>query len=152
MERAVIMNLTTKPAKVLVVDDDSLNLRLTAKTLGGAGFVPRMAANGEEAVRWIGMEQFDAVVTDVRMPGISGIELLMRIRERLPWLPVIIMSGRVEEDIRAAASTWGVAAVLQKPVNRAELISAITTALADAAPPFAPIAPVEVEAEAVAAA
>ncbi len=152
MQRTGNMNLTINTAKVLVVDDDPLNLRLTARTLTSAGFTTRTAANGEEAVAWLGMEQFDAVVTDVRMPGISGIELLKGIRARFPWLPVIIMSGQVEDDIRAAASVWGAAAVFQKPVSRGELIPAVTTALADSAPPFASVFGVETEVVAVAVA
>lgn len=146
------MNLTTNTAKVLVVDDDPLNLQFTARALAGAGFITRKAANGEEAVTWIGMEQFDAVVTDVRMPRMDGVALLRTIRERLPWLPVIIMTGQVEEDIRTAATTWGAAAVFHKPLNRGDLIAALRMALADAAPPFASMFATEAEAEAVAAA
>lgn len=146
------MNLTTNPAKVLVVDDDPLNLQLLARTLANAGFATTPACNGEEAVAWIGMEQFDAVVTDVRMPRMDGIELLRNIRGRLPWLPVIIMTGQVEDDIRAAASAWGAAALFQKPVSRGELIAAIKAALADSAPPFAPVFAPAAEAVAVATA
>ena len=146
------MNSSTKPAKVLVVDEDPLNLELTARALASAGFVIRMAANGEEAVTWIGMEQFAAVVTDVRMPRMDGLELLRNIRGRLPWLPVVIMTGSVENDIRATASAWGAAAVFEKPVRRGELIAAIKVALADLALPFAPVFAPEAESAAVAAA
>jgi CheY-like chemotaxis protein len=146
------MNLATNTAKVLVVDDDPLNLQTTARALAGAGFATRMAANGEEAVTWIGMEQFDAVVTDVRMPRLDGIELLQNIRAHNPWLPVILMTGQVEDDIRAAASAWSAAALLQKPVSREELIAALRIGLADAAPPFAAVFAREAEAVAVAAA
>lgn len=146
------MNSTIKTPKVLVVDDDGLNLQLTARTLTGAGFITRMAANGEEAVTWMGMEEFDAVVTDVRMPRMDGLDLLRTVREDLPWLPVIIMTGQVEEDIRAAASAWGAAAVFQKPVSRGELIATLRMALADAAPPFAPASATEAEAVAMQAA
>ncbi len=146
------MNLTNLTARVLVVDDDPLNLQLTARTLASAGFITRTAANGEEAMTWIGMEEFDAVVTDVRMPRMDGIELLQNIRARNPWLPVIIMTGQVEQDIREAASAWGAAAVFQKPVSRGELIAALRMALADAAPPFAPAIAAEAEAVAMQAA
>jgi CheY-like chemotaxis protein len=146
------MNLTTKSAKVLVVDDDPLNLELTARALASAGFITRMAANGEEAVAWIGMELFDAVVTDVRMPRMDGLELLRNIRGRLPWLPVVIMTAQVEDNLCATASAWGAAAVFEKPVCRVELIAAIKVALADSAPPFAPVFATEAEAVAVAAA
>jgi len=146
------MNLANKTAKVLVVDDDPLNLQLTARTLARAGFIIRMAANGEQAVAWIGMEHFDAVVTDVQMPRMDGIELLQNIRAGMPWLPVIIMTGQAGEDVRAAASAWGAAALFQKPVNRGELISAIKVALADSAPPFASGFATEADDVAVAAA
>lgn len=152
MEGAASMNLTTKTAHILVVDDDPLILQLTVRTLTSAGFVTRMAANGEEAVKWMDMEQFDAVVTDVQMPHVNGIELLQHIRARLPWLPVIIVTGLLDENIRESASAWGAAAVFSKPVNRGELIRSLKMALADAAPPFAPVFDTEVEAVAVAAA
>lgn len=127
MEKAGIMNLTSNPAKILVVDDDPLHLQLAARTLAIAGFVVRMAANGEDAITRISTERFDAVLTDVRMPRMNGIELLRKIRGCcLQWLPDIIMTGQLEEDIRAAASVWGAAAVLEKPVMRGELIGATT--------------------------
>lgn len=146
------MNLTNKTAKILVVDDDPLNLQLTARALASAGFTTRTAADGEEAAKWISMEDFDAVVTDVQMPRMNGIELLQHVRARFPWLPVIIMTGHLQEDIREAASVCGASALFQKPVSRTELIAALRMALADAAPPFAPMLATEVEAVAVAAA
>lgn len=152
MERAVNMNLTTKPAKILVVDDDPLILQLTVRTLTSAGFVTRMAANGEEAVKWMDMEQFDAMVTDVQMPRLNGIELLQHIRARSPWLPVIVMTGLLDGGIRETALDWGAAAVFSKPVNREELIATLKVAITDAAPPFAPMFDTATEAPVVAAA
>jgi CheY-like chemotaxis protein len=143
------MNLTNKTSNILVVDDDLLNLQLMARTLASAGFTTVPAANGEEAVEWMKAQQFDAVVTDVQMPHMNGIELLQYIRASFPWLPVIIMTGLVHEDISEAASAWGAAALFSKPVNRGELIAALRMALADAAPPFAPVFATEAEAVAM---
>jgi CheY-like chemotaxis protein len=71
------------------------------------------------------VEEFDAVVSDVRMPRMDGVELLQNIRARFPLLPVILMTGLIEDDIREAASTWGATALFQKPVDRTDLILAI---------------------------
>ncbi len=123
MNRPIMNSPTT--ARVLVVDDDPLNLRLMVRTLAHAGFATTSAANGAEAMDSINTARFVAVVSDVRMPRMSGIELLKTIRARFPWLPVILMTGQIEDDIREAASTWGAAALFQKPVNRADLVLAI---------------------------
>lgn len=121
---------------ILVVDDDSMNLRLVSRTLAGAGFATTVAADGCEAMDQLLTGQFDAVVTDVRMPRVSGIELLQNVRPRFPWLPVVLMTGLIEDDIRAAASVWGAAALLQKPVSREDLIATIRGSLEEAVPPF----------------
>jgi len=119
------MNVTNKTAKVLVVDDDPLNLYLITQTLANAGFATACAANAEKAMRLVNAEEFDAVVTDVRMPRMGGIELLQNIRARFPLLPVILMTGLIEDDIREAASTWGATALFEKPVDGTDLILAI---------------------------
>lgn len=125
-KRTVTINSMKKNANILVVDDDSLNRQTVARTLAHAGFNTVTAANGEEALDCLNREQFDAVVSDVRMPGMDGIELLQNIRARFSRLPVILMTGLIEDDIRAASFTWGATALFQKPVNRADLILTIT--------------------------
>jgi len=81
-----------KPAirtnRILVVDDDAMNRKVVARTLEHAGFATKRASDGEEALAWIITEHFDAVVTDVNMPRMNGLELLHAIRSRFPWLPV----------------------------------------------------------------
>lgn len=119
------MSLKKSRDRILLVDDDPVNLFVLTRSLRVAGFATVSAANGETALKLLDAEEFDAVVSDVRMPRMDGIELLQNIRAHFPSLPVILMTGLVEDDIREAASTWGATALFQKPVDRTDLILAI---------------------------
>lgn len=121
----------TNTGSVLVVDDNQINREVVALKLVQSGFVATLAASGEEAMGCLELADFDVVVSDVCMPGMSGTELLRMIRIRFPFLPVILMTGWIEEDIRQEAVKWGAAAVFQKPVSREELITAINVAIED---------------------
>ena len=100
------MSLTTVSEKILVVDDDPLNLQFVTRTLARAGFATAAAVDGDEALEAIRTGWFDAVVSDVRMARMSGIQLLQNIRARFPSLPVILMTGLIEDDIREASAAW----------------------------------------------
>lgn len=119
------MNSTIKTAKILVVDDDPLSRRIVTQTLARAGFGTAEATNGEEALWQLNAKEFDAVVSDVGMPRMNGIELLQNVHARFPWLPVILITGCIEDDLREEALTWGAAALFQKPVDRKDLILAV---------------------------
>lgn len=123
------MNSTTDTAKILIVDDDPLNLQLVARVLSRAGFDTATAPSGEDALAWLWLEHFDAVISDVIMPRMSGFELLQNIRSSRPWLPVILMSSLDQEDIRNAALAGGAAAIFEKPVDRAALVAAVRAAI-----------------------
>lgn len=131
-KKTVMMNSMNTTANILVVDDDPLNRRLVAQTLAHAGFATAEAGNGEEAMTYLNTEHFaehfDAVVSDVQMPRMDGIELLQNIRARFPCLPVILMTGAIEDEVRQAAAIWGALALFQKPVNHGNLILALKTA------------------------
>lgn len=127
-----MMNSTNQTANILVVDDDPLNRQVIVRTLTHAGFTTAEASNGEAAMVYLNTEHFaehfDAVVSDVQMPHMDGIELLQNIRAHFPCLPVVLMTGTVEDEVRQAASIWGALALFQKPVNQSDLILALKTA------------------------
>ena len=84
-----------RPLRVLHVDDDPMNLRVVDEILGAFGHRAVAAASGEEALEQLGRETFDVVLLDIHMPGISGLEVVERLRasvgpERLT--PVIALS------------------------------------------------------------
>lgn len=114
-------NITQELAYILVVDDEGANRYSVSKTLQKVGYVVSEAANGEEALDMITRQAFDVVLTDIRMPGIDGIELLRRIREHAPEVIVILMTayatlGNAVEALRLGAHDY-----LIKPSSSADI-------------------------------
>jgi CheY-like chemotaxis protein len=103
--------------KILVVDDDPVVGKSFDRVLSGKGYAVITAADGPEALDKLAREDYDAVFTDIRMPGISGIEVAARIKAERPWLPVVIVTGYGSEDNEAKAREAGAAAFLRKPLS-----------------------------------
>jgi two-component system, chemotaxis family, chemotaxis protein CheY len=118
--------------RILVVDDNEALRDTIAIVLAKAGYTLACAAGGQEALALCKLRSFDLVITDVLMPGMDGIELLMALR-RLPASPkVITMSAGGRLHARAyleIAETIGVAGVLTKPLDAAVLLAAVSDAL-----------------------
>ncbi|MBI5903601.1 MAG: response regulator, partial [Deltaproteobacteria bacterium] len=79
--------------KILITDDDSALRELLAEAAGGWGYSASIARDGEEAIRRLRMEKYDIVITDLMMPRMDGITLLMKIKELDPSILVIIITG-----------------------------------------------------------
>lgn len=103
--------------KVLVVDDDPVVGRSFERVLSGKGYAVITARDGEEALRKLDAEAYDVVFTDIRMPGMSGLEVAERVKANQPWLPVVIVTGYGTEDNEARAEAAGVAEFLRKPLS-----------------------------------
>ncbi|MBL8316256.1 MAG: response regulator [Rubrivivax sp.] len=134
--------------RVLVVDDDPVVCKSFDRVLSGKGYAVVTAGNGEEALRKIAAEAYDAVFTDIKMPGMDGIAVAEQIRAQRPWLPVVIVSGYATDQNEARAKAAGVRAVLHKPLSP-EMIEQCALdavggpqAAASAAPPAAEAPPV----------
>jgi EAL domain-containing protein (putative c-di-GMP-specific phosphodiesterase class I) len=100
-------------SKVLLVDDDELLLRSLQRTLSARGFEVRLARGPDQALELV--TEVDVVVSDIRMPGYSGIEFLREIRGRHCDTPVILMTGSPELDTAMAAVEHGAVHYLLKP-------------------------------------
>ena len=103
--------------KILVVDDDPVIGKSFDRVLSGKGYAVITASNGREALDKLARENYDAVFTDIKMPGMSGIEVAARVRAARPWLPVVIVTGYGSEANEAKAKEAGVAAFLRKPLS-----------------------------------
>ena len=103
--------------KVLVVDDDPVIGRSFDRVLSGKGYAVITAANGDEALRKLATEDYDMVYTDIRMPGMDGIEVARRAKAERPWLPVVIVTGYGSDSNIAKAKAAGVSRVLHKPLS-----------------------------------
>lgn len=115
--------------KVLVVDDDPVVGRSFDRVLSGKGYAVITARDGEEALRKLKEEKYDLVFTDIRMPGMSGLEVAEQVKARQPWLPVVIVTGYGTEENEAKAEAVGVAGFLRKPLSPEMIEGSAKTAL-----------------------
>jgi DNA-binding NtrC family response regulator len=118
-----------KKSTILLIDDDDSLRRVIEFSLTEAGHKVQPAASGEEGLRLFVASSFDAVITDITMPGMSGMEVLARIHERNPVLPVIMITayGTIENAVQAMKQ--GAFDYITKPFNRDELRMTLDKAL-----------------------
>ena len=88
--------------KVLVVDDDPVVGKSFDRVLSNRRYAVRDRDDGAEALRKIAADQYDAILTDIRMPGMDGIAVAERISGSQPWLPVVIVSGYATTETNAS--------------------------------------------------
>lgn len=139
--------------KILVVDDDPVVGKSFDRVLHDKGYIVITAENGADALAKLQAERPDVVFTDIRMPGMSGLEVAERVKARQPWTPVVIVTGYGSRDNEARARAAGVSDFLQKPLSPEMIEASAARALseAEAAPVVAAeIAATAVEAEAIA--
>ena len=105
-----------EPSRVLLVDDQPEVRRVVRRNLVRAGYVVVEALNARMAIELAREMTFDLVITDLRMPDMSGVELLQALHERDPDLPVVLTSGSPDPLTTAEARALGVFAYLPKPV------------------------------------
>jgi len=114
---------------VLLVDDDSSTRRALRVTLSGMGFTIVEAARGEEALSLVRVAWFDAVLLDVEMPGMGGVETCRSIRHALSRLPILMLSVRDGEDDKVAALEAGADDYITKPFQLRELSARLRSAV-----------------------
>ncbi len=115
--------------RVLVVDDDAMVRRAIERMLSTAGFDVTTVQDGREAVYELGRAKFEAVLTDIMMPGMSGIDLLRAAREQDLELPVLLMTGAPDVKTAADAVQYGACEYIFKPVLPTDLTRAMRRAI-----------------------
>jgi len=103
--------------KVLVVDDDPVVGKSFDRVLSAKGYAVITAASGQEALNKLEMENYDVVFTDIKMPGMSGLDMAEQVKQRRPWLPVVIVTGYGSPGNEARAEAAGVSGFLRKPLS-----------------------------------
>jgi two-component system KDP operon response regulator KdpE len=121
--------LTTANGKIFVVDDEASIRRALRTTLSELGFEVVEAARGEEAILLIRTVQFAAVLLDINMPGMGGIEACRRIRQFAPQLPILMLTVRDSEDDKVNALEAGADDYVTKPFALRELQARIRAAI-----------------------
>jgi len=111
--------------RVLLVDDEEQFLDVLSQRLGTRGIDAETSTSGEEALVKIKNRNFDAIVLDVMMPGMGGIETLKRIRKEYPELQIIMLTGRGSVDKAVEAMKEGAIDFLEKPADINKLMDKI---------------------------
>jgi CheY-like chemotaxis protein len=128
--------------KVLVVDDDPVIGKSFDRVLSQKGYAVITVESGAEALKKLAAEDYDVVYTDIRMPGISGLEVAEQIKAQRPWTPVVIITGFGSEEHELRARKAGVSAFLHKPLSPDMIVGSAAAALeAVAAPVAIPVEP-----------
>ena len=123
------MTETQDTVKIIVVDDEDIVLSLICDTLEEEGYAIQTASNGEDALKLIEKEEFDLLITDIRMPGMDGIELVRRVRDIHPDIGVIFMTGYANLNSAKNAIKQGAFDYIMKPFEISEIRKAVKDAV-----------------------
>src|SRR5437762_13425140 len=116
---------------VLIVDDDPALLQALpeALRLRMAGLTVDTADSGAAALDRIAARDYDAIVTDIKMPGMDGLELLAEIRTHRPDTPTLMITGHGEHDLVVDALRAGAYDFIQKPIDRDYFVASLSRAI-----------------------
>jgi DNA-binding NtrC family response regulator len=113
---------------ILIVDDDDA-IRGMLYDLLSEKYECNTASMAEEALQYIEVEQYAAILTDIAMPGLTGVELLQRVQEKHKGTPVILISGKGGEQDPKALMDLGAFAYVTKPFNLDEIEDVVERAV-----------------------
>ena len=120
----------TLPGLIAVVDDDASFREAMTDILLFWGFGVEAFESAEQVLAWPGLQAFDAFLLDVQMPGLSGLQLIDRLREGRVTAPVILVTSCNDPATRKQAERAGALSLLGKPFDTDELIGLLRQALA----------------------
>jgi two-component system response regulator HydG len=109
--------------RVLLVDDDPALGDALCRVLRAGGFDVVHELDADGALCRVKAERWDLLITDIELPGMNGLELLDRVRELVPGLPVAVHTGHPSVDYAISALRGAAAEFLMKPVSRGDLLA-----------------------------
>lgn len=115
-----------EPGRILVVDDDQALGGYLVRVLRRGGFDVAHEPDSIGALSRVEAEAWDLLITDIELPGMTGLELLERVHQRHPGLPVVVVTGHASVDYAVSALRSSAAEFLQKPVAAADLLAKAT--------------------------
>jgi len=114
---------------ISIVDDDESVREALRGFIRSVGFIANVFASAEEFLAWPELGTTDCLIVDVRMPGMSGVELHQRLLADHHQIPVIFMTAYLDEDVRSRALGNGAVDFLLKPFSEEALLNAIKTSV-----------------------
>lgn len=117
-------------AKILIVDDSGLARRLIRKILEELGHEVEEASDGAQALERYLLNHHDAVILDLLMHGMYGVEVLQKLKQLNPALPVIVASADIQKTTREQVKEGGGAAMINKPVTKEQMAEVLAIVLA----------------------
>ena len=111
--------------RIMIIEDDEEMRSLLKDFFEEEGFETDSVSNGVDALQMFSKDHFDLVITDIRMPGLTGLDILPRIRRLKPETPVIVMTAYGSDDVRRRAFEKGATTYLEKPIQLSKLRSVI---------------------------
>jgi CheY-like chemotaxis protein len=102
---------------ILLAEDDKNLSRSVDILLTLEGHNVISVYNGEEALNKLCHQKYDLLITDIVMPQLNGMELIMKIRKLNPQIPIMVMSGKLNEDLISQLEKEGIRFILPKPIN-----------------------------------
>jgi two-component system KDP operon response regulator KdpE len=119
----------SNPLRVLVIDDEPAIRRFLRTSLSAQGYSVLEAEDGENGLAMLGRNSLDAVVLDLGLPGMSGLDVLKKIRESGSSVPVVVLSSRTDETGKVTALDMGADDYVTKPFGMDELLARIRAAV-----------------------
>jgi two-component system chemotaxis response regulator CheY len=116
--------------RILVVDDSGLARRITRKILEELDYDVEDVSDGAQALERYALGHHSAVMLDMVMHGMYGLEVLIKLRELNPSLPVVVATSDIQRSTRDQVKEAGAAAMINKPVNKEELADVLKIVLA----------------------
>lgn len=123
------MGIKQSQSRILIIDDEKPICLLLNQKLLSAGFDCRFCTRSEEALHYLSHESFDAVISDLNMPGISGFDLLKTALRLIPHVPFLIMTGDEDVETGVAAMKLGASDYLLKPLNLDLVLASLDRAI-----------------------
>jgi len=103
--------------RILIVEDDEEMRALLRDMIEEEGYKTASVSNGWEAFRKLAKESFDLIITDIRMPGLTGLDILPGIKRLQPDAPIIVITAFGSEEVHRKALERGATAYLEKPIH-----------------------------------
>jgi len=111
--------------RVLIVEDEALIGWALAQALTRAGFEVVLAESGERAIEFVRSSSFDIVITDVKLPHSTGIDVAATLRLVAPSTPIVLLSAESDEFLRQQFERYSIANIVEKPFDLAKIVSLV---------------------------